>query len=109
MPLGTPYPQVADRIVEVMERLEQRSWPRRGPQLFSVELVIDATGVGLPVGDMLRERGLDPRLVLFTGSDKLTIQPQGVVSVGKAWLVGRIQVLLQGQRPIYPGPSRRAS
>lgn len=52
-----------------MERLGWRAQPRLGPQLLTVMPLIDATGVGLPIGDMLRERGLAPRLVLFTGSD----------------------------------------
>lgn len=80
----------------------KRAQPRRGPRLFSVELILDATGVGLPIGDMLRERGLAPRLVLFTGSDTVNQQPQGVVSVGKAWMVGRMQVLLQSRRMRLP-------
>lgn len=67
-----------------------------------VELEIDATGVGFAVGAIWRESGLHPRLVLFTGSDKVNQLPQGVVTVGKAWLVGRMQVLLQGQRLHLP-------
>jgi hypothetical protein len=102
LPLGTPYPAVVDRIAEIVERLERRARPRLGPRLFTTELILDATGVGLPIGDMLRERGLDVRLVLFTGSDKLTMQPQGVTMVGKAWLVSRMQVLLQSQRLHLP-------
>lgn len=102
LPLGTPYPAVVGRIECVMQNLEQRAWPGRGPRLFTVELVLDATGVGLPIADMLRERGLDPKLCIFTGSDKLTVQPRGVVSIGKGWLVSRMQVLLQSQRLHLP-------
>lgn len=100
--LGTTYPDVVDRVAEIMERLKLKAQPRRGPRLFAVELILDATGVGLPIGDMLRERGLDPRLVLFTGSDTVNQQPQGVVTVGKAWMVGRMQVLLQSHRLHLP-------
>lgn len=102
LPLGTPYPLVVDRIEDVMRKLELRGLPRLGPRLFRVELILDATGVGLPLGDMLRERGLNPRLVLFTGSDKVTDAPGGVHMVGKGWMVGRMQVLLQGQRLHLP-------
>jgi hypothetical protein len=102
LPLGTPYPAVVDRVAEIMERLGQRAQPRRGPRLFSIELLLDATGVGLPIGDMLRERGLAPRLVLLTGSDTVNQQPQGVVTVGKPWMVGRMQVLLQSNRLHLP-------
>lgn len=101
LPLGTTYPNVVDRIKEVMAKLERRAQPRLGPRLFTLQLVLDATGVGLPIGDILKERGLDPRLVLFTGSDKLNPQP-GVTMVGKAWMVSRMQVLLQSQRLHLP-------
>lgn len=51
---------------------------------------------------MVRERGLDPRLVLFTSSDRVNDLPQGVVAVGKGWMVSQMQVLLQGQRLHLP-------
>lgn len=102
LPLGTPYPALVDRVEAIMEKLERRARPRLGPRLLRVELILDATGVGLAIGDMLRERGLDPRLVLFTVSDRITIQLRAVTMVGKAWLVGRMQVLLQGQRLHLP-------
>lgn len=102
LPLGTAYPAVVDRIVQVMTGLQAKGSPRFGPRRFTVELILDATGVGLPIGDMVRERGLDPKLILFTGSDKVNDLPQGVVSVGKAWMVGRMQVLLQGKRLHLP-------
>lgn len=102
LPLGTPYPAVVDRIVQVMNALERKGSPRLGPRRFTVELILDATGVGLSIGDMVRERGLDPKLVLFTGSDKVNDLPHGVVNVGKAWMVGRMQVLLQGKRLHLP-------
>ncbi len=102
LPLGTAYPAVVDRIVRVMNGLQAKGSPRFGPRRFTVELILDATGVGLPIGDMVRERGLDPKLVLFTGSDKVNDLPHGVVNVGKAWMVGRMQVLLQGKRLHLP-------
>jgi len=100
--LATPYPLVVDRVEQVMQRLEAKALPRHGPRKFTVELLIDATGVGLPIADMLRERGLSPRVILFTGSDRINEQPQGVVSVGKSWMVSRLQVLLQSQRLHLP-------
>lgn len=102
LPLGTSYPHVVDRVEEIMERLILKAQPRRGPRLFSVELILDATGAGLPVADMLSERDLSPKLVIFTGSDRVSQQPHGVVSVGKAWMVSRMQVLLQSQRLHLP-------
>jgi len=55
VPLGTPYPQVIERIAALMERLPVAS------------LVVDATGVGRPVIDQMRETGLEPVPVTITG------------------------------------------
>src|SRR5213593_579438 len=47
--LGTPYPRVVDRVREVV----------RAPELAGrCTLVMDATGVGAPVLDMLRQADL---------------------------------------------------
>src|SRR5579884_1051671 len=45
MHLGTPYTVVVRRVAELLERLRQQGKCR---------LVVDATGVGMPVVDMLR-------------------------------------------------------
>ena len=61
LPLGTPYPAVVERIGAVMEAL-----PAPG------DLVVDATGVGRPVLDMLRGAGLDPVAVSITAGRAVT-------------------------------------
>ncbi len=48
-----------------------------------VELEIDATGVGFAVGAICRESGLHPRLVLFTGLEKVIVADDAVM-IGKA-------------------------
>lgn len=102
LPLGTSYPVVADRITVIVRGLEQRSQAleRRGTN-FSIEVVIDATGIGLAIGDLLRERGIFPVSVFFTGGDKRSDR-HDEVSVGKGWMVGRLQVLLQSGRLHLP-------
>jgi hypothetical protein len=70
-PLRTPYPEIADKVVRLVRdpaltvatevRTEVR---RRRP-----ELVVDNTGVGVAVTDLLRERGLTFRPVTITGGD----------------------------------------
>lgn len=102
MPLGTSYPLVADRIAEIVSGLRQRSQAlERRHQNFAIEVVIDATGIGLAVGDLLRERGIYPVSVLFTSGDK-RLDRHGQVSIGKGWMIGRIQVLLQAGRIHLP-------
>jgi hypothetical protein len=90
MKLGTPYTQVVRRVVEVM-RHGALGGPRR--------LVVDATGVGMPVVDMLRASrpGCEIAAVLITGG-------QGERFDGKVWhvpkldLLARLQGLLEQKR-----------
>ncbi len=55
LPLGTPYPKVIQRVTAIIEKLP------------SPDLVVDATGVGRPVIDQMREAGLEPVPVTITG------------------------------------------
>src|SRR4051812_33770863 len=64
LPLGTPYPQVADRLAAVAAAVADRTGAR--PYLY-----LDATGVGKPVVDVLRDHQVQVRLiaVYFTHGD----------------------------------------
>lgn len=81
--LGTPYPAVVERIAEVVTD------KKLGKE---VSLVVDATGVGRPVVDMMRERGLRPFPVTITAS---TTEGD---RVAKRDLVSTLQVVLQTGR-----------
>lgn len=105
LPLGTPYPEVARKIAGLVLALQER-------KIWKPRLLVDATGVGLPVVDLLREalRGRPCTLVpcTFTHGDKYTrnrtIKGE-TASVGKAHLVSRLQALLQTGRlklPVLP-------
>ena len=112
LPLGTPYPQVVRRTREVLEHRElwvatgsgSRYVARRGgvvplaaePVLVKPTLVVDATGAGRPVVDMLQAEGLDPVPVTITGGDQATYERGW--RVPKRDLVGALQVLLQTGR-----------
>ena len=61
VPLGTPYPEVSARIVALVQALSAPT-----------DLVVDATGVGRPVLDLLRDAGLDPVAVSITGGRAIT-------------------------------------
>ena len=86
--LGTPYPAVADHVARVLDTPALRG---------GTELVVDATGVGRPVVDMLRQRGLECRAITITGGDQAAFEPGGW-RVPKRDLVGAVQVLLQTER-----------
>jgi hypothetical protein len=87
LPLGTPYPEVVSRVVQVMESMAQK-----GP----CELIVDATGVGRPVVDMLRAEQLDCaiRPVLVTAGQAES-EDDGYYKVPKRDLIIGLQVLLQ--------------
>lgn len=86
--LGTPYPEIADRVVSYM----------RSPQLRGAALVLDATGVGRPVVDMLLQQRIYPVSVLITAGTTTTQDVVGFWHVPKRDLVGALQVLLQTRR-----------
>lgn len=85
--LGTSYPDVATHVKTLLETA-----PLKG----KTQLVVDATGVGRPVVDMLRLRGLDPVSVTIHGGDQVVYERGW--RVPKRDLVGAVQVLLQTER-----------
>ncbi len=100
LPLGTTYPDVAKRITEIAARMVDRSgdWPT---------CFVDATGVGVPVIDILNEASPTASIipVYFTHGDRRATDRNGDVKLGKAWLVSRLQVLLQYRRLHLPETS----
>lgn len=99
-PLGTPYPAIVDRIGDLIADL---------PQPSVGQLVLDGTGVGRPVADLVRER-LAARFdmsrseilesateVVFTGGLDVTREP-GRYLAPKRDLIGTLDVLLQSGR-----------
>jgi len=90
VPLGTSYSQVVERIALVAERCELL-----GPAV----IVVDSTGVGRPVVDMLRKRTTTPlRAVTFTGADKVKQSDAYTYKVPKRDLVTALEVVLQSRR-----------
>jgi len=86
LPLGTSYPEVVGRVCELL----------RVPELLgNCVLVVDATGVGGPVVDLLRRAPLECTLlaVTITGGDHPTRGRDGW-RVPKRDLVTGLQVVL---------------
>jgi len=101
LPLGTDYPAVAARIAAVAAGVARKAPLHR--------LYADCTGVGRPVVDMLpgalaRQAVPVPVwAVTFTYGDRRTENRHArEVVLGKAWLVSRLQVLLQTGRILLP-------
>lgn len=88
-PLGTSYPDIVDGTCKVLERDE----------LKGSDLVVDATGVGRPVVDMLRKAkpAGQVRPVMITAGASESVQG-GYFHVAKTILISCTNVLLQSQR-----------
>ncbi len=120
--LNVSYPDIARRIGEVCGKLLDREAERlarerltpaalagqhRSDAARSIWVVADATGVGAPVCDLLRAElkatGIRLTAAFFTHGDKSSIG-WGVreATVGKAYLVSRLQALIQAQRILLP-------
>jgi hypothetical protein len=91
---GEPYPQIVRHTRLLVETLRARNPQPR------VSLVVDFTGCGRPVADMLVDANLDVelRLVTITGGDQETIGDRGERRVPKRNLASVVQVLLQSTR-----------
>lgn len=107
LPLNTSYPDVAARILQVVERVDAQQEPANTHTDIPVHVVVDSTGVGAPVVDILRRELQGTWATLaeatFTHGDRL-IGAFGdqKMSVGKAYLVSRLQALFQTQRIHLP-------
>jgi len=95
-PIGSSYPSVAGRLSEVIAGIRQRVdlMPR---------VYVDATGIGQPIVDLLRTEAnlgtITP--VYFTHGDQRS-RENGQIRLGKAYLVSRLQMLLQTARLHLP-------
>lgn len=88
VPLQTSYPAMVDMVADILDRA-----PLRG----RTTLVVDKTGVGEPVMDLMKTKGLRPRGVTITGGGRAT-RSRGDYHVSKVHLVDMMAVLLQTGR-----------
>lgn len=101
LPLGTPYPDVVRRVGRVADGVARRTG--EAPRIY-----VDATGVGTPVVDLLRDGtpyAASVIAVYFTHGDRRTQEQAGQyfqIKLGKAFLVSRLQALLQTNRIHLP-------
>lgn len=86
--LATSYPRICEYVAGLLQR---------EPLFGSTDLVVDATGVGRPVVDLLRRYGCNPIGVTITGGDAVARDENGY-RVPKRDLVSILQVLLQQER-----------
>jgi hypothetical protein len=100
-PLGTAYPTIAADLVRFL-----MAPPLAGTRPL---LVVDGTGVGVPVVEMLKERLIAARVdagmvgVCITGGNTVSNSSPGWWNVSKRQLVSVLQVLL-GERRLKVSP-----
>jgi hypothetical protein len=89
-PLGTAYTAIVPAVAAIAS-----SGPLRG-----APLVVDQTGVGRAVVDMLRRSGIAGHIVpvTITGGHTVTLGQDGAQHVPKKELVTCLQILLQARR-----------
>ena len=83
---GLPYTAVVDKLDDLM------SWPA----LYQARLLVDATGVGRAVVDLLKERRHVEGVTITSGASAYS--NRGEHYIPKRDLVAAIQVALQGRR-----------
>jgi hypothetical protein len=120
LPLRTPYPEIAQRLGQVVagvrarinhDELDRLVIPRwqRPPATNAAPLVyVDATGVGQPVVDLLAQDGVPIHAVYFTHGDRRKVEGLRI-TLGKAWLVSRLQTLLETKRILLPATAEAAA
>ena len=96
LPAGSPFPATAQRTGEVVSRL-------RGRHQGSIHVFVDVTGLGDPVLELVKTATSQSNvtLVYFTHGDRRA-REAGAIRLGKAWLVARLQTLLQTDRLHLP-------
>jgi hypothetical protein len=87
--LGTPYPNVVERVREVV---------RAKPLVGRCTLVVDATGVGAPVVDLLRraQLGCGIEAMIQTGGER-GASAEGIRCVAKQDLVAGLRLMLENR------------
>ncbi len=87
--LGSTYPAIVERVREIADKLTRNNGQR--PQL-----VVDGTGVGRPVVDMIQRAGIQAQMTAVTihGGEAESFV-DGYYRVPKRNLCGRLAVMLQ--------------
>lgn len=88
--LGTGYPGIIQRVKVIMQ----------APDLVGrTALVVDATGVGLPVIQFMRAEGLAPIPIVLTGGSSININDAaGGYNVPKQQVISALQIAVQSDR-----------
>ena len=94
--LHTPYPEIAEKVATLMQepRLSPREYDASRRRHFQPQpsLVVDNTGVGRAVTDLLKTKGLKFIAVTITGGNEVHASSSRAYRVPKRDLVGALEV-----------------
>ena len=92
--LRTPYPEIAEHVARLMrdERLSSNEYDPSRHSVYSKEpqLIVDDTGVGRAVADLLKTKGLRFKALTITGGNEVNAVGGGRYRVPKRDLVGAL-------------------
>jgi hypothetical protein len=100
IPARTPYPKIAERLGQIVDNLHTQAAQFKA----RVIMYVDVTGLGIPVIDLIKAKAESIIPCYLTANDKRA-EGKDRVTLGKAWLVSRLQVLFQGARIAIPRSS----
>jgi hypothetical protein len=93
IPLGTPYPQVLDRC---------EAWLKSPELVEEAIFILDYTGVGHPVYDFARDRGMAPIGINITAGREL-VETLAGYNVPKRDLISQLLIAFQSGRLLISG------
>ena len=100
-PLRTPYTNIADGVAALMRSpaltADEYNPARRRVSKSKLELLVDSTGVGRAVTDLLKSRGLRFKAVTLTGGSQVMRGDAGEYRVPKADVVDALVVPFQAR------------
>lgn len=97
LPLGMSYPEQATRIVAILDGLRTISakWEAEGTAVMDILTVLDVTGVGRGLYDLLTERGETVVPVTITSTERLAQRDEDEWTCGKSVLVSNLLIGIQ--------------
>jgi hypothetical protein len=103
--LGTPYPVIVERVTTLMRSPALNQWKKkrlpngdRESVLVTPDVVVDRTGVGAPIVDLLTAAKLSPIAVTITGGNEQTQPAHRHFHVPKRDLVSTLLVAFQNRK-----------
>lgn len=97
-PLGMPYPEIAMQVGKRLQALPLQPGQTLQPGELPYTLVLDATGVGLPIADMFDVLSAWPIKVILTGGYTVSRPARNVFHAPKRFVIGALQVVIQARR-----------